>query len=574
MTAPPPAPGSTDPDPVGRSPRDWLPLLRDVRESGDRRATLALLTLLGVGGSAPYDGGAGHDDAEELDEDTLEDITDTLCVLEDPRSERPLEALLLDLARARDVREAALRVLSCLPCDDPPPLRVAAWLDDADGLVRAHAASFLGPRDEERLVALVHDPVVEVRRSAAEALVGATRTPGLVQALHHALRDPDPLVREIACRAALFDEPVAATYDLLHLLDDEDGDVRCGVYDALEDYPCVSVLLALTDACSGQDGGLAAATLEVLVARVGVALGAASDAGVRRILRWAAPVRWLLEEEWEGARDDLREAVSIHAAIAGGRARDAELDDDVEEMHGSATAERPPVNVVEAEYVLSDDNAPGTRQRDLLVSRDWGGAGNRGLAVLVESARSRLWSVRHGVAVALLDLVRSGAPGAADELLRLTEDVEPVVRRIAIHALTHAADPRVVQAALATLADDRARSIAGDAALQAIAHLAPGRVAERAILDELGGGHDRDGVRLGAVHLAERLRIQGAVPLLAAVAAAEVVSGPAVHVAALRALRSLNAPASIIDLAHLEGLDHLDVQAELGAWDWHGPRYG
>ena len=55
--------------------------------------------------------------------------------------------------------------------------------------------------------------------------------------------------------------------------------------------------------------------------------------------------------------------------------------------------------------------------------------------------------------------------------------------------------------------------------------------------------------------------------------AADVVASDAERHAALRALRTLG-PGARPDLAHLESVDHLDVQAELGAWDWHGPRYG
>jgi HEAT repeat protein len=536
-------------------PESWLPRLREVRETGDRRATGALLRLL-LHGTA----------LGPLDDETRDDVADALCVLEDPRCEERLVAVLLDTACPRGLRGAALRILSCLPSDDPPTLRVAAWLDDRDGLVRAFAASFLGACDAERVARLAHDPVVEVRRAVAEALVGASRTPELVGAVRRLLGDEDAIVRETACRAALFDEPLALTYDLLHLLDDADEDVRCGVYDALEDYPCVSVLLALADARGGPDGALAAATLEMLVARVEGALAAADEDGLRRLRRWIAPARWLLDESRDlgprsVASDGLEGAVATEGAA--GSPGDP----------GEARAPRRPVDVPQAGRILTDPDAPSTAQRELLVSRDWSAAGVPGLAVLVETAASRLWSLRHGVAVALLDLVRGGVAGAAEALLALTEDVEPVVRRVAIHALTHAADPRVVPSALVTLADDRARAMAGDAALQAVAHLASAEVAERAVLAELRVADDRDGLVLGAVHLAERLRIAAAAPLLAVWGGAEIAAGPGVHVASLRTLRTLGArPVPRLD--HLESVDHLDVQVELAAWDWHGPRYG
>jgi len=579
MTAvPAPEPGPPQPG--------WLHRLRDVRERGDRRATSALVATLLTGA---------------LDEELHEEVTDTLCVLEDLRCQQQLTDVLLAGREPLRVRESVLRILTCLPCDDPPAMRVAAWLSDSDPLVRAHGATFLVPRDEERLAAVMRDPAAVVRRAGSESLVASVRTPLLVATLRHALRDPDPVVRELACRAALFDEPIGATYDLLHLLDDPDPDVRCGVYDALEDYPCVAVLLALADARAGPDGELAAVTLAMLTTRISAALATGDEGGIERILRWLGPARWVLEEDWDPAM--LTDVVSATGdewapdSVEGFESlADSEIDEERCDSPPNAYPEadadpeadsggpRQRVDLAQAQRVLTDPDGPPSEQRDLLVARDWGATGASGLALLSELATAPAWSLRHGAAVALFDLLRSGERGAGDVLLRLARDVEPVVRRIGLHTLTHARDPRVLDPARETLADPGSRHLAGDAALHAIVALDDRDAAEAAIRSELHGGPDRDGLRLGAVRLAERLEARGLVDDLRQVVEAPVVAGVAVHVAALRALRLLDpllldplhktGASTGISLAHLEGVDHLDVQVELGAWGWHGRRYG
>jgi hypothetical protein len=167
--------------------------------------------------------------------------------------------------------------------------------------------------------------------------------------------------------------------------------------------------------------------------------------------------------------------------------------------------------------------------------------------------------------------------GQIHELAALASDREPVVRRAAYVAIldrTEIDDPRFLAAAMDSLADPRTRPTVGDHALAVVA--AQGRPSdlESAVLDELARPDDRDGLFLGAVHLARLADVRRAVPALLAIVNAPVVSGVGVHVAALEALRSMGHPRSRIDLRHLDGVDHLDVQRELGEWGWHGARWG
>jgi HEAT repeat protein len=118
------------------------------------------------------------------------------------------------------------------------------------------------------------------------------------------------------------------------------------------------------------------------------------------------------------------------------------------------------------------------------------------------------------------------------------------------------------------------RPIAGDDALALVAELGRRADAERAVLAELARTDDRDGLWLGAIHLAARLEMEAAVPHLRRIASSPVVASVLPHVAALAALRALGRRGNGLDLSRLESLDHLEVQRELGEWGWKTGRYG
>ncbi len=528
--------------PSPRFDETWSSRLREVRETGDRRATFALLEALFY---------------EPLGASALDELCATLTALEDPRCVAPLEAALLDEARPTIVRAASLEVLQCVPRDEPARESVQAWLHDADPLVRAHGVAFLDAPDGGRLAAAMRDPDTLVRRSAAEAVVSLVRTSSLVDAVQRALRDVDPIVREAACRAALFDEPLPVLFDVLRLLGDHEPCVRRAACDALEDFPCVSVLLALADSRGvGDDPGTVDVALATVVRRVAFGLEGAEGSARRRLERWAAPASWVLE----GARRDA--------------ARPRPERGDGEDVGGGHELPRALVDVDAAARVLSDDDASPGAQREMLLARSWTRAGDAGLAVLEDCATHSSWALRNGAAIALYDVAGGGNSRAMDRLTALSDDTEVIVRRTAVEALARLGDRRALPGARALLGDSRSRATAGDVALDAISRLAPEQEAAAAVLGELACDDDRDGLLLGAVHLAERLGLEAAGPELAHVASEPVVSGVGCHVAALRALRGFGQRPPDLDLSHLEGLDHLDVQRELGAWDWRGPRYG
>ncbi len=537
----------------------WIEQLDEVERVGDRRATIPLLDCLLARGAA------------EIDDEKAAEVADALSALEDPRCAEPLLDAALDASRPVFRRALAVQTLASIPVDDPPRNRCLGWASDSDPVLRALGVQYLDAQDGGRIAHATTDPSVLVRRTATEALGALVRTPELLAALRRTLRDEDSVVREIACRVALFDEPLEVSWDLLRLLSDASMAVRCNAVEALAWYPRNSVLLALADARGADAGergvpseasGAVDAALETLVRRIVDAANAAPPAVRQRIDRWAAPVAWIIENECRRIEEEA-------AADAGGAVKDAAGSSDA-----APPKRAPAIDVAEAERRLDDPETPPSIVRELLARRSWKRAGARGAAVLRRAAASPSWSVRQLTAKPFADL------RGAKDLAALAADDEPVVRRAAFlaaldaphHAGVALADA-VLPAARDTLDDPAARPTAGDPALAVLAsHGTPAEV-ERRVIDELDRPADRDGIFLGAIHLARFGGMTRAAPLLARIVASPVTGHVRSHVAALEALRSLGVAKTKVDLTRVEGLDHLDVVVELAHWRHRGTRW-
>jgi HEAT repeat protein len=514
------------------SARDWTACLGQVRETGDRRASLPLLDRF-------------LDPA--TDDDRRAEIAATLRTLEDLRCAEPLLRAVLDTDLGIDLRSLALEVYGGIPIDAATREQALLWARSPDVVIRAFGVRSLDVPDGETLAAAARDPAPLVRYAAVGAMASITRTKPLVEAARRALSDDDATIREAACRVALFDEPLDTTHELVRALSDDSMAVRVAACDALEDFPRISVLLALADARGDSESGLAAhLAFDGIVRRVRASMAEASPRARRRLGRWAEPVGWLLD----GPESELMDIDAFDDAL-------------------DAVEPRPEdVDVDEAESVLFDDDAPPSAQRRMLVSRSWAEAGEAGRSLLRRCADSPNWSLRQGAAIALTEI------RAPDDLVALAADPEPVVRRAAFEGLRKLDEPRGLAAARETLADPVMRPTAGDDALAVVAEFARPAEAARTIVAELARPDDRDGLWLGAIHLARELEIESAAPHLARIAEGPITSSVLPHVAALSALRELGGPRSRPDLSHLERIDHLEIQRELGEWDWHGSRYG
>ena len=512
--------------------------LDEVREAGDRRASLVLLDRF----LAPA-----------TSDERRASIAATLCALEDVRLSAPLRRAVLDLELSADLRCLALDVYASIPVEAPPREEALAHCRSADVVVRAFGVRTLDVPDGDALAVAAGDPAPLVRYAAVDAMASIARTRALVAAARRAFGDDDAAIREAACRVALFDEPFDATHDLVRALNDPSMAVRLAACDAIEDFPCVAVLLALADARGSTESGLAAQlAFDGVVRRVRSSMAEMGARARRRALRWAEPVKWLLDEP--------------SCDLLCGAGIEDEADDAGDAAEGGPGYD--PVDADEAQAILSDDDAPAVAQRRMLVLRAWRHAGAAGLAVVRACARSPNWTLRQGAAFAFADL------GAADDLVALASDREPVVRRAAFEELRRSEEPRGLAPARETLADPAMRPTAGDDALALLVQLARPAEAERTVLAELARPDDRDGLWLGAIHLARRLEITSAVPHLRRIAEGPITSSVLAHVASLAALRELGKRPAGIALKHLESLDHLDVQRELGEWGWRGGRYG
>jgi len=510
-------------------PSSWLERLERVRAAGDRRASLELAHILLEENA--------HPEAREA-------LAETLCELEDPRCVPLLESALLDPDRDEAVRELALVVLDETPRDDPDGATIRRLASARDPLIRAYGLGFAGVAEAELVARGAADPDVRVRRAALEAMVTITRTPQLVRCALEAFGDEDETVRELACRVALFDEPLCAARSLLHAAEDPAATVRWAAMDALGEYPCVSVLLGLADlGRSAQDeaGPAADVALEAVAAAFLETFSKAGTAARRRLERWAAPALWVLE--------------SVAIEEAEGPERE------------EGDPQRAPVDIEHASRVLGDPDTPPATVRDLTLGSTWRKAGRRGLDLAEQCSESSTWLLRYGVVQPLFEL------GGHRALMRLAADPEPVISRAALARLLRLKEAGALDAARAHLDNPRARPIAGDEALAYVCAFGPPEEAQRAIISELERPDDRDGLFLGALDLVQRYGVRAAVPALLALVNAPVVGAVRSHILTLRRLRRFRHPRDRIDLTHLDGLDHLALQAELGAWGYRGGRY-
>jgi HEAT repeat protein len=504
-----------------------------VRETGDRRASPTLLRAFFE---------------PRIGEERRAEIAVALRALEDVRCAAPLKRAVLDVDLPPDVRSLALEIHSAIPVDAPTRAQAQEWARSPDVVVRAFGVRSLDVPDGDALASAARDPEPLVRYAAVEAMASIVRTRPLVDATRGALVDEDAAIREAACRVALFDEPFDATHELIRALGDESSAVRVAACDALEDYPRVAVMLALAESRGGTESGVAAdLAFAGVVRRVRASMDEATPRARRRLERWSAPVKWLLDA---APPDPLA---------------DAELDDADD---ASDEPDYEPVDVEEAPCVLFDSDAPPATQRRMLVFRDWTNSGPAGLEIVRACAASPNWSLRQGAAFAFAGL------RAVDDLVALASDREPVVRRAAFEELRKLEASAALAPARETLADPLMRPTAGDDALALVAELARPAESEGAVLAELARPDDRDGTWLGAIHLARQLELTSAAPHLERIAQSDVEASVLPHVSALRALRDFGRPRNGMDLSRLEPLDHLEVQRELGEWGWSGVRFG
>ena len=182
--------------------------------------------------------------------------------------------LALEEARSSDVRvrRAALRILGYFGYPEALELLIEA-MNDEDERSRESAIAGLplidDPRARQALVAAAGHAEAKSRASAMRALGQTSRSEPVVAVLRAGVHDPDPWVRYYACQSLAKLKVDGITEALVHLMDDEAGQVRVGAVEALAQIGDELALSALSRAASSTDDDISRAAL--------VGLGIARD---------------------------------------------------------------------------------------------------------------------------------------------------------------------------------------------------------------------------------------------------------------------------------------------------------
>jgi len=194
------------------------------------------------------------------------------------------ERLALDATGSADVRvrRAALRILGYLGYPSSIGVLLAAIADPDD---RAREAAMAGlayaddPRAIAALISAAAQPSARTRSAAIRALGRARSTPEVLGTLRAGLRDGDEWVRYFACQALGRLKDAEAADDIAGLLDDNAGQVRVAVVEALAILQGVRAMDALHQAAAIGDPDVKRAAL--------VGLGHVKDVSSLRVLRQA-----------------------------------------------------------------------------------------------------------------------------------------------------------------------------------------------------------------------------------------------------------------------------------------------
>jgi hypothetical protein len=175
----------------------------------------------------------------------LEEIVETLSALDDPRVVPILSSHLINLDKSDAVRQAASDALSGCTTWESAADRSAWWSSGYPILMR-HAIR-MAEREEKELVLLVaRDPEHPFYVDAIKKLE-FWEEPHFQELIISALHHKEAKVREVAAKALLWEQPVAAEGSLIKLASDPSDDVAGAALDTLCYCASKEILLALDD---------------------------------------------------------------------------------------------------------------------------------------------------------------------------------------------------------------------------------------------------------------------------------------------------------------------------------------
>ena len=180
------------------------------------------------------------------EESELDEIVRTLQVLDDYRTEMPLQEIMEDRNNSSALRSLASDVLYNCVTTDTKALR-NSWWNSGDEILMRHALRVATKSEKELVVKIANDPEHVHYIDAIEAMNFGFEEPYFQKLKIRAMSHNDPQVRRAAAEAVFWDQPIAAESGLLILANDEDDNVTEKALDALCYYSSQAVLIRLDE---------------------------------------------------------------------------------------------------------------------------------------------------------------------------------------------------------------------------------------------------------------------------------------------------------------------------------------
>jgi CBS domain-containing protein len=197
-----------------------------IQERGDRSWSLRLVDRL-----TDPDLPAGERDL----------LSAVLAQLEDPRTIRPLTAMVFDDTLPDAVRKSAANAVNAFGvlAED---IAIRSWWASDDAVLQHHAIYHFAAEQFDLIQQILAEPEHPFTRKAVSTMAFGFHMPEHQQAKLAALRHPDPEVRKTAARVLIWDEPIAGEAALLEATHDEDPTVIAEALATLTYYQSQRVL--------------------------------------------------------------------------------------------------------------------------------------------------------------------------------------------------------------------------------------------------------------------------------------------------------------------------------------------
>jgi HEAT repeat protein len=499
----------------------------EILKSADRAATPVLLTRLR---------------ADDLGDDELELMAESLATLSDPRSFGALLELLEDIRRPVPIRRAVGRSLRNMEHStvEVPEGRIRGWWQASDAVLREHALLSMDAHDCPDLVeAVASDPNHPMQADALGQMDFGFASRRQQEIKIRALSHPNPEVRAAGARGLLWDEPIRGEEPLIRATDDPVPEVAAEAINTLQYYPTRRVVTCLERHLTHPDprvredaeesyGCLRGSILARLVDRC--------EAVSRRVRRWLGPTLETLHFADEELRPEPSESGTRLAESNVPARTEAEI---VARLTDLDTSPLILSEVLDDITALSISEAGQNRITELLLNHF--DPFVRGWAVSILSR----WQDEQG-------------------LLRLARDSSFAVRKSAIYWLSRLPNPNPAIGELAWqyLRTPTLFSCALTEPLQTYVAHAPREEAIPRLVSIALDAENREELRSTAIWQLERLgaadELTGLLPLLQE----EPQVTWRLHLAVLSAIKEVKLP--VPDLSRLEEVDNLDVQWALG----------